>query len=110
MPTLCLNEVILIEPGSIAEELGIPVGSRLLEINGRPILDRLDYWFLSSADELSLVMAEGDEEVEYIIEKDYDESLGLVFPDSLMDAAKHCHNHCVFCFIDQLPEGFLKRG
>lgn len=105
MPTLCLNEVILIEPGSIAEELGIPVGSRLLEINGRPILDRLDYWFLSSADELSLVMAEGDEEVEYIIEKDYDESLGLVFPDSLMDAAKHCHNHCVFCFIDQLPEG-----
>ncbi|HHT20700.1 MAG TPA: DUF512 domain-containing protein [Tissierellia bacterium] len=97
--------MILIEPGSIAEELGIPVGSRLLEINGRPILDRLDYWFLSSADELSLVMAEGDEEVEYIIEKDYDESLGLVFPDSLMDAAKHCHNHCVFCFIDQLPEG-----
>lgn len=105
MPILCLNEVIDIEPGSIAEELGIPIGSRLLEINGRPIQDRLDYWFLSSADELTIVMNEGDEEVEYIIEKDFDESLGLVFPDSLMDAAKHCHNHCVFCFIDQLPKG-----
>lgn len=108
MPTLCLNEVIEIEPGSIAEELGIPLGSQLIEINGRPIQDRLDYWFLSSADELSIVMLEGDEEVEYIIEKDFDESLGLVFPDSLMDAAKHCHNNCVFCFIDQLPKGMRK--
>lgn len=105
MATLCLNEVIAIEPGSIAEELGIPVGARLIEINGRPIQDRLDYWFLSSADDLLLVMQEGAEEVEYAIEKDFDEVLGLVFPDSLMDAAKHCHNHCVFCFIDQLPKG-----
>lgn len=105
MAILCLNEVIDIEPGSIAEELAIPVGSRLIEINGRPIQDRLDYWFLSSADEITLVMQQGDEEVEYVIEKDFDESLGLVFPDSLMDAAKHCHNHCVFCFIDQLPKG-----
>lgn len=105
MATLCLNEVIEIEPGSIAEELGIPVGARLLEINGRPIQDRLDYWFLSSADDLQLVMLEGEEEIEYVIEKAFDESLGLVFPDSLMDAAKHCHNHCVFCFIDQLPAG-----
>lgn len=105
MATLCLNEVIAIDPGSIAEELGIPVGSRLIEINGREIQDRLDYWFLSAADELVLVMDEGDEIVEYEIEKAYDENLGLVFPDSLMAAAKHCHNHCVFCFIDQLPKG-----
>lgn len=105
MPILCLNEVIGIEPGSIAEELNIPIGSRLLEINGHPIQDRLDYLFLSSDDYLVLVMQEAEEEVEYEIEKDFDEELGLVFPDSLMSAAKHCHNHCVFCFIDQLPKG-----
>lgn len=39
------------------------------------------------------------------IEKDYDEDLGIVFENGLMDDYKSCHNKCIFCFIDQMPEG-----
>ena len=39
------------------------------------------------------------------IEKDYDEDLGIVFENSLMDNYKSCYNKCIFCFIDQNPKG-----
>jgi len=31
--------------------------------------------------------------------------LGLEFESYLMDNERHCANKCIFCFIDQLPEG-----
>ena len=39
------------------------------------------------------------------IDKDYDEDLGIVFENSLMDNYKSCYNKCIFCFIDQNPKG-----
>ena len=39
------------------------------------------------------------------VDKDYDEDLGLEFESGLMDEYRHCHNKCVFCFIDQMPPG-----
>ena len=37
--------------------------------------------------------------------KDLEEDLGLEFENSLMDEYRSCRNHCVFCFIDQMPPG-----
>lgn len=31
--------------------------------------------------------------------------LGLVFEDPFMGTYQHCHNRCIFCFIDQMPKG-----
>jgi putative radical SAM enzyme (TIGR03279 family) len=39
------------------------------------------------------------------VDKDYDENLGVVFKESIMDKATRCSNNCIFCFIDQLPKG-----
>ena len=39
------------------------------------------------------------------IEKDYEEDLGIEFENSLMDEYRSCRNHCIFCFIDQMPKG-----
>ena len=60
-----------VEPGSIAEELGIEPGDSLAAIDGRPVADILDYRFLLYQDvlEATFVSPEG-QELTAEIEKD----------------------------------------
>lgn len=94
-----------VEKESIAWELQVKPGSRLLKINDREIEDRLDYLFLTSQEYVEVLLEEEGEEVLLEIEKEIHEDLGFIFEHPLMDDAKHCHNACIFCFIDQLPRG-----
>lgn len=94
-------------PGSIAEELGIEVGDRLISINDTEIEDVFDYRYLCDDEELTLLVYSAAEQDEYEceVEKDADEDLGIVFEQGLMDDYMHCSNKCIFCFIDQMPPG-----
>lgn len=102
-----------IKSGSIAEELDIMIGDELLTMNGKEIEDVLDYTFLEKDEEVEIVLyrSSTNEEWEFFIEKEEAEEIGLEFDSGLefesglMDDYKSCHNKCVFCFIDQLPEG-----
>lgn len=91
--------------GSIAEDLGLGVGDDLLSINGSQIRDELDLQFHSSGDQIELELIKNGETVLYEIEKEYDEELGLKVEPMKMSA---CGNDCVFCFVDQNPEGLRK--
>ena len=95
-----------VEEGSIAWELGIEAGDKLLSINGNEIEDVFDYHFLVNDEELVvLIEKENGEEWELEIEKDYEEDLGIEFEQGLMDEYRSCRNKCMFCFIDQMPKG-----
>ena len=95
-----------IEPGSIAEELGIEPGDKLISINDCTIEDVFDYHFYVNDEELVLLIEKPDgEEWELEIEKDFEEDLGIVFEQGLMDEYRSCRNKCMFCFIDQMPKG-----
>lgn len=95
-----------IEPGSIAEEMEIEAGDILLSINGKEIGDVFDYHYLIHDEYLEVLIQKSNGEAwELEIEKDYDEDLGIVFENGLMDDYKSCHNKCIFCFIDQMPKG-----
>lgn len=95
-----------IEPGSIAEELGLEPGDKLLRINNNVIEDVFDYHYYVNDEELVLLVCKADgEEWELEIEKDYEEDLGIVFEQGLMDEYRSCRNNCIFCFIDQMPKG-----
>lgn len=95
-----------VEEGSIAWEMGIEAGDRLLSINGHLIEDVFDYHFLVNDDELVVLIEKPDgEEWELEIEKSYEEDLGIEFEQGLMDEYRSCKNHCMFCFIDQMPKG-----
>ncbi len=100
------NVIISVDPGSIADEIGIEPGDILVSINDKEILDVFDYRYMINDEYLEIVLKDGDGE-EYIaeIEKDYDEDIGIVFESGLMDNARSCRNKCIFCFIDQLPKG-----
>ncbi|MCK8058021.1 MULTISPECIES: DUF512 domain-containing protein [unclassified Fusibacter] len=100
------NKIKSVDPGSVAEEMGIESGDLLIEINGKPIVDVMDFLYFMDDDEIVIVVQKPDgEQWELEIEKEYDEVLGLNFEKPILDEAKRCTNQCVFCFIDQLPEG-----
>ncbi len=92
--------------GSIAEELEIKPGDRLLEINQQEITDIFDYQYYVE-DEYIEILIEKPNKEQWLLEvdKDEDEDLGIVFENGLMDDYRSCHNKCIFCFIDQMPKG-----
>ena len=95
-----------VEAGSIADEMDIEAGDRLLSVNGKEIRDVLDFLFYSGDDEIEIEIMKPNGEVWALdIEKDFNEEIGIEFGNPILDDAKHCHNNCIFCFIDQLPKG-----
>ena len=95
-----------IEEGSIAQELGLIPGDRLLAINGQQIRDIFDYQYEIQEGYVELLIEKTDgEQWLYEVEKDCEEELGDVFESGLMDEYHSCSNRCCFCFIDQMPPG-----
>ena len=93
-----------VAPGSIAQEMGIEPGDRLLD--GKSPEDVFDYRYLMNEEEiLVLIRKVNGEEWELEIEKEYEDDLGIEFENGLMDDYRSCRNKCIFCFIDQLPKG-----
>ena len=98
-----------IQKGSIAEELEIKAGSELISINGIKLRDYIDYQYATMTEELEFEIKTTNGEVEvYEIEKDFEEELGFVFESAIFDKIKPCANNCIFCFVDQQPEGLRK--
>ena len=92
--------------GSIAEELQIEPGDEIVRINGEEAEDIFDYQYLMQDEYVEILVRKASgEEWLLEVEKDETEDLGAVFENSLMDEYRSCRNHCVFCFIDQMPPG-----
>lgn len=95
-----------VDPKSPAQRAHILPGERLLTINGHPIADVLDYRFYGydSAVRLRVQRPDGTERT-VAIRKEEGQDLGLNFDTYLMDEMRSCANHCIFCFVDQMPPG-----
>ncbi len=99
------NVIRAIDPGSPLQGRAAP-GDRLLSVNGRKILDVLDYKFYAYDRDLHLILARPDgTEYRLHVRKPEGGDLGLDFESYLMDRPRSCANNCIFCFIDQLPRG-----
>ncbi len=101
-----MTKITEVEVGSIAEEGGICPGDYLVSVNGEEINDILRFRYLTADEEFTLEIKKVDGTIEVLdIVNEYGEDLGLTFEFPLMTKAKSCANKCIFCFIDQLPEG-----
>lgn len=97
--------IIDVQKKSIADQLGVCPGDRLLSIDGHPIEDVFDYRYRIDVSSMVMdVLKENGEEWELDIENDYEDP-GLTFENGLMSEYRSCTNHCIFCFIDQMPKG-----
>ena len=92
-----------IDPHSPAEKAGIAVGEQLLEINGHHIVDVLDYRFYGYDPVAVLRLSKDGHTRTVTIRKEEGRDLGLNFNTYLMDEMHQCANHCLFCFVDQMP-------
>lgn len=94
-----------VEKNSPAEKKGILCGDYLISINGNDINDVLDYRFYLAEKKITLKIHREAELFDITIIKDEYEDIGLDFETYLMDSQHSCRNKCIFCFIDQLPQG-----
>jgi putative radical SAM enzyme (TIGR03279 family) len=98
------HKIVKVEKDSIAEEMGIESGDTLIWINEENIEDVFDYQYSLAEEEIEVCIRKlSGEEWILEIEKEYNEDLGLIYENTLMDELIRCQNKCKFCFIDQLP-------
>ena len=91
---------------SPAQLAGIKPGEQLLTINGHEIIDVLDYRFYGYDADSHLTLREPNGAQRAVhIRKQEGQDLGLNFDTYLMDEMRSCANHCIFCFVDQMPPG-----
>jgi putative radical SAM enzyme (TIGR03279 family) len=89
-------------PGSIAEDLKLEIGSRILRINGQRVRDIVDFRFLEAESLVELEVESAAGPIIYEIEKEAEDALGVI---PAPDVVRQCANKCVFCFVDGNPEG-----
>ena len=97
--------ITFVEPDTPAKRAGVVPGDVLLRINDTPVIDLIDYEALTAHRALKLDLLRGGEPVSIVLHKGEYEPLGLCFETTLMSRMMTCRNHCLFCFIDQMPKG-----
>ena len=97
--------ITFVEHGTPAEKAGVRCGDVLFRINDTPVIDLIDYEALTARRALKLDLERGGEPLSIVLHKGEYEPLGLCFETTLMSRMMTCRNHCVFCFIDQMPKG-----
>ena len=100
------QRIVSVFPGSLAARHGIKAGETLISISGTPVLDLVDYQFLTARPSLELLLEDESGSRRTVhIHKHTGDALGLTLESNLMSCPKTCANHCMFCFIEQMPPG-----
>jgi putative radical SAM enzyme (TIGR03279 family) len=96
-------EITEVTPTSLADELELEPGDRIIRVNGRVVRDYLDFRFQTGGEtELVLdVRKKNGEDWELEIERDEGEDFGLGFEQIV---PRQCANECLFCFCKGNPD------
>lgn len=98
--------ILSVTSRSPADKAGILPGEILETINREPVIDEVDYQSLTAASRLTLrIMNQNGSSRDVYIYKSVWEPLGLCLDESSSMKPRSCRNHCLFCFIDQMPGG-----
>ncbi len=91
-----------VAPESLASELELEAGDRIIKVNGRTVRDYLDFRFLTGGEtELTFfVRKRSGEEWEIELERAEGEDFGLEFEQIV---PRQCANECLFCFCSGNP-------
>jgi putative radical SAM enzyme (TIGR03279 family) len=95
-----------VEPDGLGATIGLQPGDEIVTINGSRMEDVIDYRFLIADAEVTLEIAPGGDPHRMrtaTVEKDEDETLGVMFTADVFDGIRICNNNCDFCFVYQNP-------
>ena len=109
LTTFAGGHITGIEPGSVAQEIGLQPGDELLAINDNAVEDIIDVQFYSAEELLELLIRRGDDYFLFEAERDYNQELGLQFAHPTFDTdIRRCKNLCEFCFVLQMAPKFRR--
>lgn len=109
LDTVAGGEITAIEPGSLADEIGIMPGDALLAINGQTVEDVIDVQFHGADEELEILIRRDGELLLYEAQRAYQQTLGLIFAHPTFDTdIRRCNNLCEFCFVLQMAPSFRR--
>jgi len=91
--------VLSVEPGSLADRIGLKAGDEIHELNGNPLLDVIDFQFNAATIGRRTTIQTQDRKITFI-RREW-ESFGLEFEPI---EPLTCKNQCVFCFVHQNPK------
>ena len=97
-----------IEPDSYSAHLGLRPGDRVVSVNGKPIMDALDFQFRAQSERVRFEVIREDKSRRFDLKLDGDEFWGITFADPTFDGIRVCENACPFCFIKQIPKGMRR--
>ncbi len=101
--------ILSVSPSSPAEKAGIRPGESIVSINGEQVIDEIDFQALIAYPHLEMEISDRDGIVRPVtVAKSRWESLGVVLDESVIMKPRRCLNHCIFCFIDQMPKGMRR--
>jgi putative radical SAM enzyme (TIGR03279 family) len=91
--------VLSVENGSLAERIGLKAGDEIHEINGKPLLDVIDFQFNAATIGRRTTIQTQERKITFV-RREW-ESFGLEF-EAIEPLT--CKNQCVFCFVHQNPK------
>jgi putative radical SAM enzyme (TIGR03279 family) len=98
--------VAAVAPDSIGARLGLARGDELLAVNGRELVDFLDWEFLAADEEFRLDMRTAAGVARsFDVERTDGVQLGVALEPPKI---RRCNNRCDFCFVDGNPDGARK--
>ncbi len=97
-----------VHAGSIAADLGLLPGDRVVAIDGRALRDAVDVQYYGAEESITLEVMRHGQSLRFAVEKHPDEDLGIEFQDPAFDGIRICNNSCFFCFLKGNPKGMRK--
>ena len=91
--------VLSVEPGGLADRIGLKPGDEIRELNGRPLADVIDFQFKAAIIGRRTTIQTQDRSITFV-RREWD-SFGLEFEPI---EPLTCKNQCVFCFVHQNPK------
>lgn len=92
-----------IHAGSLAEELELVPGDKIISVNEQDLTDIIDLSFALADEDIEMLIEHENGEQEIIaFSKDIDEELGAEFESAVFGKIRQCANNCYFCFVDQV--------
>ena len=94
-----------VKAASPAWRAGVRAGDRIVALGRTPVGHELDFAFFAARPLRSATVVRRGSARRLPLRSEGDEALGISLRPS---PVRRCRNHCVFCFVDQLPRGLRR--